>query len=94
VRNNAQLKLPQLQALDEIDALAAMVARYGQLRGVPPRTWNELVAARWLAGIPVDPSGAPYELRPEAAGGMVALSERSALSPLPPQFTRKTGPTT
>lgn len=93
VRNNAQLKLQQLQALDEIDALAAMVGRYTQLRGVPPRSWNELAAVRWLAGLPLDPSGTPYELKPDAPGG-VALSEKSSLSPLPPQFLKNAGPKT
>jgi len=93
VRNNAQLKLQQLQALDEIDALAAIVIRHTQLRGVPPRSWNELVAVRWLAGIPLDPSGTPYELRPDAPGG-VALSEQSSLQPLPPQFLKKSDPKT
>ena len=93
VRNNAQLKLQQLQALDEMDALAAMVARFGQLRGVPPRSWLELVAMRWLRGVPLDPSGTPYELKPDAPGG-VALSEKSSLHPLPPQFLKKAGPKT
>lgn len=93
VRNNAQLKLQQLQALDEMDALAAMVARFGQLRGVPPRSWNELAAMRWLRGVPLDPSGTPYELKPDAPGG-VALSEKSSLHPLPPQFLKKAGPKT
>ena len=92
VRNNAQLKLQQLQALDEIDTLAAIVGRYAQLRGVMPRSWNELVAIRWLAGVPADPSGTPYELKADAPGG-VALSEKSSLSPLPPQFMKKAGPT-
>ncbi len=91
VRNNAQLKLKQLQALDEIDALADMVARFGQLRGVPPRSWNDLVAVRWLAGVPLDPSGTPYELKPDAPGG-VALAEKSSLQPLPRQFLKKSGP--
>ena len=92
VRNDAQRKLQQLQALDEIDMLAAVVGRYAQLRGVMPRSWNELVAIRWLAGIPADPSGTPYELKPDVPGG-VALSESSSLSPLPPQFLKKAGPT-
>ena len=92
VRNNAQLKLQQLQALDEIDALSAIVRRYAQLRGVMPRSWNELVAIRWLAGIPADPSGTPYDLKADAQGG-VALSEKSSISPLPPQFLKKAGPT-
>jgi len=91
VRNNAQLKLAQLKALDDIDALALMVRRFAEARGRPPAVWNELVAMRWLAGIPLDPSGTPYELKLDAPGG-VALSERSSLSPLPPQFLKKTGP--
>jgi len=93
VKNNAQLKLGQLNALDEIDALAAMVQRFAQARGRAPADWRELVTTRWLAGIPLDPSGTPYELRPDAPGG-VALSEKSSLHPLPPQFLKKAGPTT
>jgi tetratricopeptide (TPR) repeat protein len=93
VRNNAHLKLSQLQALDEMDALALVVRRFTETRGRPPASWQELVAMRWLTGVPVDPSGTPYELKPGAPGG-VALSPRSSLAPLPPQFTTKTGPTT
>jgi tetratricopeptide (TPR) repeat protein len=92
VRDNAQLKLAQLKALDDIDALALIVRRFAEVRGAHPADWNELVAMRWLAGVPLDPSGTPYELRPDAPGG-VALSQKSSLSPLPPQFTKKTGPT-
>jgi len=50
VRDNARLRLAQLKALDDLDALASLVGRYAQARGAPPRSWNELVAARWLAG--------------------------------------------
>jgi len=92
VRDNAQMRLAQLKALDDIDALAVMVRRHTEARGRPPADWNELVAARWLASIPLDPSGTPYELKPSAPGG-VALAERSSLSPLPPQLTKKTDPT-
>lgn len=91
VRNNAQLKLGQLSALDDIDALALVVRRFAEARGRPAAAWDELVAMRLLAGVPLDPSGTPYELRPDVPGG-VALSERSSLSPLPRQFARKTGP--
>jgi tetratricopeptide (TPR) repeat protein len=92
VRNNAQLKLSQLQALDQIDALAALVRRYAGLHGRPPGSWGALVAMGWLAGVPLDPSGTPFELDPAAAGG-VALSPRSSLSPLPPNLIEKTGST-
>jgi TPR repeat protein len=93
VRNNAQLKLGQLRALDEIDSLAVMVRRFADARGRPPADWNDLVSVRWLAGIPLDPSGTPYELRPDAPGG-VALSEKSSLHPLPPHFLKGAGPKT
>jgi len=93
VKNNARLRLSQLEALDQMDALAAMVQRFAQARGRTPADCSELVAIRWLAGIPLDPSGTPYELRPDAPGG-VALSEQSSLHPLPPQFRKKAGPTT
>ena len=93
VRNNAQLKLQQLKALDDIDTLAAIVGRYAQLHGGPPRSWDELVANRWLPVVPRDPSGTPYEFKPDAPGG-VALSETSNLQPLPPQFLKTAGPKT
>jgi len=92
VRNNAQLKLAQLRALDDIDALALVVRRYAEARGRPPVNWSELVSMRLIAGVPLDPSGTQYELKPDAPGG-VGLSERSSLLPLPPQFTKRTGPT-
>jgi tetratricopeptide (TPR) repeat protein len=92
VKSNSRLKLSQLQALDEIDALASLVGRYTQERGRPPGSWDELIAARWIARVPVDPSGTPYELRPDAAGA-VALSGQSPISPIPPQFMKQTGPT-
>lgn len=92
VKNNAQLRLTQFQALDQIDALAALVRRYVQLRGQPPDSWRALVAMGWVRGIPVDPSGTPYELDAAAAGGVV-LSPKSPLAPLPPEFTGNTGQT-
>ena len=92
VKNNARLRLSQLEALDQMDALAVLVRRYAERFGRRPASWRELVSLRWLAGVPLDPSATPYELRPDAPGG-VALSERSALVPLPPQLTKNPGPT-
>ena len=92
VKNNAELRLSQLQALDQIDALAALVRRYTEQFGRPPDSWGALVSMRWLSGVPVDLSGTPFELDPAQDGG-VGLSKQSPLSPIPPQFTKKTGPT-
>jgi tetratricopeptide (TPR) repeat protein len=91
VKNNAKLRLSQLDALDQIDELAALVRRYTAQFGRPPDSWNTLVSMRWLGGLPLDPSGTPYELRPDAPGG-VGLGKDSGLLPLPPQLTRKSGP--
>ena len=91
VKNNAKLRLSQLEALDQIDALATLVRRYTTQFGRPPDSWNTLVSMRWLGGLPIDPSGTPYELQPDAPGG-VGLGRDSGLLPLPPQLTRKSGP--
>ena len=92
VKNNAELRLSQLQALDQIDALAALVRRYTQQFGRRPDSWGVLMSMRWLSGVPLDPSGTPFELDSTQEGG-VGLSKQSPLSPLPRQFTKKTGPT-
>ena len=93
IRNNAQLRLSQLEALDQMDSLAALVRRYEERFGRRPKSWQELVSTGWVAGVPLDPAGTPYELKPDAPGG-VTLSEDSALLPLPPQLTKNPGPTT
>ena len=92
VKNNAKLRVSQIEALDQMDALAALVRRYTERFGRPPDSWRDLMSLRWLGAVPLDPSGTPYELRPDASGG-VALSERSPLLPLPPQLTKNAGPT-
>lgn len=84
VRNNAGMRLSQIDALDQIDALAALVRRYVESHGKPPDSWDALAAAG-LRGVPTDPSGTPYELSPAAPGGVV-LSPRSPLLPLPPSL--------
>ena len=94
LRNNAAAAAAQLDALDEIDALAGRGRPLrGQTRGRLRPVWSDWSRAGWLRGIPLDPAGTPYELEPDAPGG-VALSPASPLSRLPPQFTdQKAGPT-
>ena len=75
----ADFRLRQLAALDDIDALTAIVAR------VRPQVggridWNTLVRGRVLAAVPTDPTGVPYEL---AADGTVTIGPSSTLGPLP-----------
>jgi hypothetical protein len=78
-RKDAERRLAQFQALDVIDALQRTVDEYGRRTGQTP-DWPSLARARVLRGIPLDPTGVPYEL---TADGRVRLSQRSSLWPPP-----------
>jgi hypothetical protein len=80
LRRDAERRLLQLRALDEIDALQRAVDGYTRRAGQPPSDWNALVRAGILRGVPLEPGGAPYELDP---GGRVRLPPTSPFYPLP-----------
>jgi hypothetical protein len=79
LRREAERRLAQLRALDEIDALQRVVDRFATASGQSPADWMPMVRARLLPGIPVDPDGVAYDL---VAGG-VRLSPASPLFPPP-----------
>ena len=81
VRDNANTHLQQLDALDAIDELTLIVEAFDERTGHFPLSWNELVTARLLAEIPVDPTGEAYVLNPRDK--KVELSEVSFLAGLP-----------
>jgi hypothetical protein len=80
LRRTAQRSLLQLDAMDQIDRLTAIVSK-----SPPPAgervTWDSFVRRRVLPGVPLDPTGNPYVL--DADTGQVLISERSPLYPLP-----------
>jgi len=80
LRNDAERRLLQLRALDQIDELQQHVDAFlrggGQLQG----GWQSLVRARIFPGPPLDPTRTPYELTTD---GRVHLGAGSSLSPLP-----------
>jgi tetratricopeptide (TPR) repeat protein len=80
IRQAAEYRLAQLKALDDIDALQALVNQFRQQTGTPPATWDGLVAMRLLPGVPMDPAGAAYAL---TVDGRVTLGPGSRLAPLP-----------
>jgi hypothetical protein len=88
VRRIATQRIEQLDALLAIEQLNDIVWRYQARAGRMPQDWQELVSARVLRGIPVDPAGVPYELN--QTNEDVRLSPRSPLWPLPQDF----GPST
>jgi hypothetical protein len=79
LRRTAERSLRQLDALDVIDALQAVISR------VPPPdgqySWPDLVRRGVVRGIPLDPAGTPYAIDP--ATGAIAVSDQSALFPMP-----------
>jgi hypothetical protein len=80
LRQSADRALAQLDALDQIDELQAIVDRHRQRTGFPVTSWTPLVEDRTLPGVPLDPSGTPYRL---SFAGRVQVSTKSSLFPLP-----------
>jgi len=78
-RNDARRHLRQIDAMDQIDQLQAMVRVFHERQGRAPADWSELRAAGYLRGTPVDPAGTPYLLE----AGVVAIDRKSPLAPLP-----------
>jgi hypothetical protein len=84
IKRTAEHRLLQLDAMDQIENLQAIIRQYASRTGAPPQTWEELVGARILPGVPVDPEGTPYELNPW--WGDVTVGRPSRLWPLPTQM--------
>ncbi len=81
LRNEAVRRLLQLDALDQLEQLRAVVAAFARRQGRPPESWADLVRGRFLAGAPVDPTGTPYVLDPGT--GDVSVARESKLFPMP-----------
>jgi tetratricopeptide (TPR) repeat protein len=65
IRQNATAHLRALQVDENITELEKMVAAYRQQTGVSPSSFNVLIGAGILRGVPVDPNGKPYKLLPD-----------------------------
>jgi hypothetical protein len=79
IRDQADWRLLQLQALDEMDSLQRLVDR-ARSSGVKVDNWQSLR----LRGTPLDPTGVPYVLDSD---GRVHLQPTSRLLPLPAEPT-------
>src|SRR6185369_6649503 len=62
LKRDAERRLIQLRALDEIDSLQAQVSDFLKRTGQRATTWQALVLARVVPGVMADPGGTPYEL--------------------------------
>jgi len=84
LRRDAERRLQQLQAMDDIDALQAEVDRIAAARGTAIRSWAEILNPN-MPGPPADPAGTPYQL---TAAGRVRIAPSSPLAPLPDEPRR------
>lgn len=80
-RQDAERRLRQLDAMDQMDYLRRVTAAYRARGGAIPMTWASLARAGYLRGIPQDPDGFVYELGPWS--GDVSMHHESTLLPLP-----------
>lgn len=85
LKQAAELRLLQLDAQDQIEALHSSIAQLTLSTGRRPASWEDLIAARRLRGIPRDPSGTPYVMHAETA--RVTVAPHSPLFPMPDQLT-------
>jgi tetratricopeptide (TPR) repeat protein len=81
LRTMSQLRLAQLDALDQIDVLKRIVGDFTKRTGTRAESWEQLAAAGAVRGLPLDPSGTPYRL--DADTGDIGVAEESELWPLP-----------
>jgi len=80
LRRDADRRLVQLRAFDQIDELQSAVDRVAAATGARPADWKAVIRSQGWPGVPVDPRGTPYELTPD---GVVRMSSSSPLWPLP-----------
>ena len=80
LKQEADRRLAQLLALDEIDRLQHVVDTVAERAGQRPTDWPSLIRVGVIPGVPLDPAGRPYEI---ASEGTVRLSRTSPLWPPP-----------
>lgn len=85
VKDTAVKHLDSLHADADIKELRRRIQIYREKTGTLPAAWADMVRAGLLRGIPVDPSGSPYELKPD---GLVQVRDPGRF-PFLGQFEQK-----
>ena len=81
LRTTAQVRLAQLDALDQIDVLKRIINDFTSRTGQRAHSWEQLAAAGAVGGVPVDPAGTPYTFNADT--GEIGVARNSDLWPLP-----------
>lgn len=81
LRGEAERRLVQLDAMDQIDWLNARIRPYVASHPNQPVTWEVLAGAGIVGGIPRDPTGEAYVINEWR--GTVSVAQSSRLYPLP-----------
>jgi len=85
LRRTAERSILQLQAMDQIDQLNAVVKRFPPAAG-ELYSWPDLLRRHVLRLLPYDPTGTPYEIDPSS--GQVRVAAQSPLFPMPQEPRR------
>jgi tetratricopeptide (TPR) repeat protein len=89
IRANATAHLRALQSDDVVVALQQRVAQFREKTGHFPGTFRDLVLAGLLQGIPVDPTGRPYQLTQDGEVRVASPDDlRFIEKGLPPGYKR------
>lgn len=79
LRKTASRSLMQLDALDAIDAIQPRVKAFAPRDG--RYSWEALIRGGVVRGVPLDPTGTPFEI--DSVTGTITVSNKSSLSPMP-----------
>jgi len=74
VRDAATMHILSLEADAAIDQLERQVNAYRRRTGALPSGWSDLIRARLVPGVPLDPTGVPYRL---AGDGSIQVEDPS-----------------
>ncbi len=89
MKKDAQRRLRQLDALDQVDQLNRIVSTVKEKGAVAPFTWERFIRSHILRRVPTDPDGFPYRLDEQT--GSVTVNPASSLNPLPTEPQRASG---
>ncbi len=62
IKENALVRLMALRVDEEVSSLEQLVAGFKMKTGKAPTSWQEIISAGMLRGLPLDPSRKPYVL--------------------------------